>query len=238
MNESQRKCLDCIKTGFVVHEGERFRSLNLTTAEDMKYDLMKAFTVLRSRICNLTVAKLVKSGHIYESEVSKYYPDVDLTEKFGFTFIAVRTSEGVVGVLHIIYIGQFLPRRWLKETWFDITKTALIIGVGDVRSKEGIAEYISNQSEIIDYISSQSKFEHFSYSRDWCFPNYSTIYRKFRSNFWKEELSYLAVGMDGCYGLNSYHLYKRVYDYLSYEEKQEFYNKRWREWLHYIRSRA
>lgn len=231
-------CLDCIKTGFIVHDGERFRSLNLTTAVGMKYDLMKAFAILRRRIVNLTVAKLIRSGHIYDFEVPKFYPGVDLNEKFGFTFVAIRTSEGVVGVLHIIYIGQFLPRRWLKEMWFDITGTALIIGIGDVRGLDDIAGYVSNQSKIVDYIGRQSKFEHFSYSRDWCFPGYKATYKKFCSNFWKSELSYLAVGKYGCYGTNSYHLYKRVYNCLSYDEKRKFWDKRWKEWVNYVKARC
>jgi len=138
--------------------------------------------------------------------------------------------------LHIIYIGQFLPRRWLKETWFDITKTALIIGVGDVRSKEGIAEYISNQSEIVDYISSQSKFEHFSYSRDWCFPNYSTIYRKFCSDFFKSEMFYRCESEGIPYYNNAFYLYKRIFNYLSYDEKREYFNNRWSEWLKIVKD--
>ena len=234
--KAQRDCLDCIKTGFVVHSGERVFDLNLTTAVGMKVDLSDAFIELTRRIRLLTPLKLVKSRHIYDYEVSRFYPDLSLKDKLSFEYVAVKTSEGISGVLHVLYVGNFLPRRWVKENWHDITGSAYIIGIGEVKNKDEIAKYVSYQSKIVDYVAGQSKFVSFSYSRNWAFPNYRKIYDNFCSNFWKSELSYLAVGMDGCFGKNPFHLYKRVYNYLSYEDKREFYRKRWCEWLKYVKS--
>lgn len=233
---SQRECLDCIKTGFVVHGGERVRNMNLTTKEGMKCSLLEAFSELKRRIRLLSPLKLVKSGHLYDYEVSKFYPDLDLKDYLRFEYVAILTSEGRCGVLHILFVGNFIPHRWLIENWKDITVVAYITDITEVKDKDSIAKYVSYQSKVVGYVVDQSQFLSYSYSRNWVFPNYRKIYDKFCSDFWKSELYHLADGMDGCYGSNPYHLYRRVYDYLSYKEKQEFYDKCWNEWLKYVKS--
>ena len=76
-------------------------------------------------------------------------------------YCKVRTNEGN-GVLHIVFVGCFIPYHWLKVNWEDIhgawnVDIQLVSG-----NPKGVARYFVNQ-----YIAGQSSFVRMSRSLDW-----------------------------------------------------------------------
>jgi hypothetical protein len=63
-SRAQWRCWDCLLTGIYIHRGNDFRFLTLTSANGMKRDMMKCFTLLKYRIDNLTPLKLIESGYV------------------------------------------------------------------------------------------------------------------------------------------------------------------------------
>ena len=103
------------------------------------------------------------------------YKGRGLTEPFKFDRLKVSTGEGVEGVYHIVYFGDFIPQRWLKDNWRDITGAEVV----DIRaSKKGVynpsrlARYLIGQ-----YFANQSSLKSYSCSKDWVFKGFVRVWR-------------------------------------------------------------
>jgi hypothetical protein len=125
---------------------------------------MRDFRVLVDRIERLTGNRLVKKGYFPADRLRRYYGSG--ARKLKFQYFAVRANEGY-GVLHVLYVGDWLPQKWLSDTWLGIH------GAWDVdirkthgKSKKGIAGYL------MQYVSGQHKFVRYSWSKGWVWPGF------------------------------------------------------------------
>jgi len=162
----QRRAYQRILSGLRKHKGELLRFITLTTAKGMKRDIRQAFKVLHERIRRLTPLKLLKQGYITKDELKKYYPNKPLNEPIRFEYFKVETAEGVAGVLHILYFGDYIPQKWLSDVWREITGTAYIVDIRacrePVHSPKRLARYVVSQ-----YVAGQKAFIRFSWSKGW-----------------------------------------------------------------------
>ena len=177
-DKPQRRCFQRLKTGFHWHKGEILRFLTLNTIPDMKKGISECYSDLYKRIRRLTPMKLYQDGYVSKSQLRNQYAGTSLNENLSFDYIKIRTSEGPSGVLHILYFGDFLPQRWLKENWHAITggsNSAFIkMCRRPVYNEKRLAGYCIEQ-----YCISQNKdvgcsaFEGYSWSRDWAYKGFS-----------------------------------------------------------------
>lgn len=175
-SRKQRRAYHRILSGLRVHRGELLRFLTLTTAEGMQRDLRSAWRVLKGRIRRLTPLRLIKMGYIDLKDVRKYYPNKPLNEPLKFEYLKVETDEGVAGVLHVPYFGDYIPQKWLSDAWKEITGTAYIVDIrackDPVKSPKRLARYC-----IAQYVSGQSAFVRFSWSWGWVGKGFVKVWR-------------------------------------------------------------
>lgn len=169
-NKKQKRAYSRLRSGFRIHKGERLRFISLTSKEGMVRDINEAYGVLVKRIRRIRVIDLVKQGYLHIQDIHKFYPGKKLIDTLRFEYFKVRTNEGQEGVLHIIYVGDYIPQKWLSDNWKDITGVAYIV---DIRAcKEGI----KNTKRLAKYCISQyitggqgTTFERYSWSWGWIF---------------------------------------------------------------------
>ena len=94
-----------------------------------------------------------------------------IKRKFGvrIDYIKFKTNEGY-GVLHIIFVGAFIPQQWLSRNWEEI-HGAKIVDVREVRGEKRLARYL-----ISNYLVTQT-FVRMSWS-------WGCVFRGF-VNMWK-----------------------------------------------------
>jgi len=235
LTKSQLRCMDCIKTGLVIHGDDHVRFLTLTSAKNMNCSLRIAFNRLVKIIRNTRPFDLVSEGYIDGDRINDFYPDTVFDENLTFEYIAVKTSEGVSGVYHILFVGDFIPYRYITDNWQKITKTAKVGDIRMVKDIVKVTDYIVLQSKLLGYVSGQSKYKRFSYSDGWVFNGYSKFYADFLSDFWHSEL--IRINKLKGFVDKPFNLYKEIFVKLSKDEKNRFYKKRWSEWIKYIKSR-
>lgn len=177
-DKPQRRCYQRLKTGFYWHKGEILRFLTLGSILDMKKDISNCYTDLYKRIDRLTPSKLLRDGYISSKQLRTHYNDKRLNENLDFDYIKIKTTEGPNGVLHILYFGDFLPQKWLKETWNEITNgcnSAYIKmcknPVYDENNLAGycIAQYCISQDKDIGC----SAFDGYSWSMGWAYKGFA-----------------------------------------------------------------
>ena len=178
-SRQERRAYHRIKSGLEWHEGERLRFLTLTSAPGMKRPINEAFRVLKERIRRLTPACLIRKGYIKPSDVRKYYPGKRLLEPLEFEYFKVVVwSEGAEGVIHVLFFGDFIPQRWLRDAWREITGSAYVVDVreckDDVEDAERLARYCVTQ-----YVATQEGEKRFSWSWGWVFKGFVGVWREF-----------------------------------------------------------
>jgi len=161
----------------------------LTSVVDMKRSIADCFKVLVNRIERMTPLRFVDLGFIQESKLSYYFPDLCCDDFLTFDYLYVLTSEGVNGVLHVLYFGDYINVDWLRDAWIDITGGARQLRVENVidSNVKDVARYIVNQGKIFSYVAGQSMYVRHSYSKDW-------IYRGWRSDF--DKLKFVCLHKD------------------------------------------
>lgn len=145
-NVKQKRCYQRIMSGILFNNslGRVLRFLTFTTSKESDTDLQADFRVIKMRI----------------------------KRRYGaFEYIRIRTNEGN-GVLHILYVGTYIPQTWLSRNWKEIHNSPIV----DIRSAtrtKGLGRYIVSQ-----YLSDQ-RCSFLRYSWSWGF-----VYRGFVGN-WK-----------------------------------------------------
>lgn len=86
-------------------------------------------------------------------------------------YIKFKTNEGY-GVLHVVYVGPFIPQRWLSRNWNEI-HGARIVDIRKVRGEKRIARYL-----ISAYLVTQT-FVRMSWSWGWIFRGFVGWRKKF-----------------------------------------------------------
>lgn len=116
------------------------------------------------RIERLTVDKLVEKGYLNKSKVKYFYGNKKRNSKLEFIYFSVRTGEGVSGVWHIAWIGDFIPHEWLSEQWEDLhqAKNVCLVDYGNIRSSNRLIGYFLSH-----YFTKQDEIKHISWSWRW-----------------------------------------------------------------------
>lgn len=181
------RCYRRILCGLYVHNNQILRFLTLTSVPGQKVEIGSAFHVLYKRIRRLTVRSLVNSGYLSKRQASFFYG----AEKKGFwdkcfcfDFIRVRTDEGVSGVFHLLYFGEFIPQKWLFDSWKDILGVDHMVKHSvDIRQckssiydSKRLARYCVSQ-----YVAGQDKYVKFYSSAWWVFPYFTRKYNSDRA---------------------------------------------------------
>jgi len=173
----QRRAYQRIMSGykFAQYSHERLRFMTLTTSNEGKEnDIKKDLNTLVKRI----------------------------RRKYGFfEYVRIRTNEGN-GVLHILYRGTFIPRKWLQNQWTDIHSSWNV----DIRDTQRYhCSYMINQ-----YLCGQSSFICYSMSIGWVTKGFVKTWKAFckwyyerRIELWNAYLKKLACSKKNIYLLNS-----------------------------------
>jgi len=177
---AQHCCFQAIRSGVLCHKGRTLRFLTLTSCVGMARSIEACFKLLVERIERMTPGRFVELGFVSAYRMEHYFPGLGHDEFVDFDYLSVLTSEGASGVLHILYFGDYLPERWLKIVWSEITGGAWIANISIVNvscdDAKAVSFYVVNQCKVFNYVAGQSKYVHHSYSRDW-------VYRGWRSDF-------------------------------------------------------
>jgi hypothetical protein len=130
--------------------GKKVRFMTLTSSPNSSFsELNEHFQVLRKRI----------------------------KRKFGvkIDYIKFKTNEGY-GVLHVIFVGSFIPQQWLSRNWEEI-HGAKIVDVREVRGEKRLARYL-----ISNYLVTQT-FVRMSWSWGWVFRGFVSMWKWFVRKF-------------------------------------------------------
>ena len=108
-------------SGLKWHRDKHLRHMVLTSSPQSNPEDMNTHKkALIKRIERLTIHKLIKMGYLEGSKVTHYYGKKGWDEPLEFIYFSVRTGEGVSGVWHIAWFGDFIPHQWLSEQWDEL----------------------------------------------------------------------------------------------------------------------
>lgn len=175
LSKSQFLCFRSIIGSKIIHEGEILRFMTLTTVKDMSRSIMKCFNVLVKRI---------KREYGY------------------FEYLFVLTSEGVNGVLHILFYGSYIDQGWLSDNWKDITNGAFIVGLNVVKedNSKRLFRYVVSQINLFGYVAGQSKYIRCGYSKDFIYKgwkkDYLDMHRFYFFKYWQYQYGSFHYSLD------------------------------------------
>ncbi|MEO5350246.1 MAG: hypothetical protein H7836_11435 [Magnetococcus sp. YQC-3] len=152
--------------------------MTLTSAVGMSFDIRECFNLLNKRLYWVLPIHFVCSGDLSYEVACSVYGEENLDVLWSFDYMKVLTSEGVCGVVHILYFGIYIPKSWLSDNWFDITGCAYVVDVRETYQRDdnfsGIARYCIEQ-----YTAGQELFLGYYCSHGWIFKGawrcYSTL---------------------------------------------------------------
>jgi len=101
-----------------------------------------------------------------------------IKRKYGmFEYIKVRTNEGN-GVLHLLYVGGYIPQQWLSKNWAAIHQSPIV----DIRAAsriKNLGSYVVSQ-----YLSDQRcSFLRYSWSWNWVFKGFVSYWKQIKRQF-------------------------------------------------------
>lgn len=200
--QKQRRAMHRLRAGIYFHKEERMRFLTFTSAPDMIRNIEEAWYLMHKRMIRVKPIDLVNGGYMTHSEaVSKYRikDESEFDEPLSyFEYFKVKTSEGANGVYHMLFFGNYYPVIWLSDQWRDITGTAYMIDIQEVKDKiddvDSLSKYCVNQ-----YVNGQSEFVSFSTSKNWCFPGYINVWNSLKRRYTYKRETPLRIKVNGEY---------------------------------------
>jgi hypothetical protein len=163
-SKKQKRAFHRILSGFHRADGRkmRIRFMTLTTADYNRYSRLTAdFQVLRKRI-------LRKFGSKIE-------------------YFKIRTNEGF-GVIHALFVGRFVPQKWLSQNWFEIHGAKIV----DIRGCSGKSKRLTNYL-VKAFYSAKQTFERMSWSWGWVFKGFVGYWETMKYGLLKQGLSMKQV---------------------------------------------
>ena len=152
-----RRWFQRMLSGVTHHEANRrrIRVITLTTSPQgrVEGDLNADFQVLRKRI----------------------------VRKFGskFDYWKLRTSEGN-GVLHILYVGPWIPQSWLSKNWGEVHNSPVVWIQEFQRRRKRLVSYL--MSHYLPAHDEPQLYTRMSWSWGWVFRGFCGAWRY----FWKQ----------------------------------------------------
>ncbi|MEO5351502.1 MAG: hypothetical protein H7836_17935 [Magnetococcus sp. YQC-3] len=168
-SDRQRKAFHRVLAGMRRHRFEVARFMTLTSYYGMRFDIGECFNLLNKRLYWVMPITFVCEGYLSYEVACSIYGEEKLFDCWDFHYMKIRTSEGVCGVLHILYFGIFIPRAWLSDNWLDITGSAYIVDIRyTYKRRDGnfgdLARYCIEQ-----YTAGQEMFVSYFCSHGWIF---------------------------------------------------------------------
>lgn len=177
----QKKAYHRILAGMRRHRGEKARFMTLTSADGMHFDIRECFNLLNKRLYWVLPIHFVCSGDLSYEVACRLYGEENLDVLWSFDYMKVVTSEGVSGVVHVLYFGIYIPKSWLSDNWFDITGCAYVVDVRETYRRDdnfsGIARYCVEQ-----YTAGQEDFLGYYCSHGWIFKGAWRCYSELRDS--------------------------------------------------------
>jgi len=182
---SQVRCYNRVRSGCVAHRGEKLRFLTLTTAQEMTRTKEEGFRALKERIRRATPLSIFRAwgGGSAHNFYRHYYPNKNPLSPLTFQYTKITTTEGVSGVFHILYFGDYLPQRWVSSSWETLTGTARVVDIRGVSVQRGSEKRLSIYA-VNQYVSTgQTEYVRFSNSWGWCFLGFLGKWDEIRRQF-------------------------------------------------------
>jgi len=106
-------------SGIRWHGKEKYSRFLTLTSSLTSPPVRVSWQKFKQRIQRLTVARLLKAGYLKPGQIHIFYPGKGIMEPIRFDYLRVQTDEGH-GVLHIPYFGDYIPQKWLSDTWMAL----------------------------------------------------------------------------------------------------------------------
>lgn len=169
-----KRLFSTLQSGLIWNHKQAMRFMTLTSSNESPEDTMRSFNHLVTTIRRTTPARLIEGHYVEVRKVKAYYPGKPVDESLNIEYMAVLTSEGN-GVIHALVVGDYLPQRWLSDTWKTIHKAWNV----DIRAPRGdtghqrIARYILAQ-----YVKGQNAIKRINCSQNWIYPGWRADLKK------------------------------------------------------------
>jgi len=180
-------------TGMYFHRREQFRFMTLTSSPSSP-DIRRSWQVLVKTIRRTYPIHFIAEGYVAGNPMLSYR---SAFERLRFEYFAVFTDEGC-GVIHCVYVGDYIPQAWLQEQWSAIHR-AYGVNIKQVRGykkerhqkgsysryrgksgdkvyyPQGLAGYMLNQ-----YLRGQNAIRTINHSKGWVYPGFVDDWQKIK----------------------------------------------------------
>jgi len=163
-----KRLFSSLQSGLYWNHDRAMRFMTLTSSNESPSDTMRSFNRLITEIRRTTPARLIEASYVPMDKVTRYFKGKPVDEPLQVEYMAVLTSEGN-GVIHALVVGDYIPQKWLSDTWKAIHKAWNV----DIRAPRGdnghqrIARYILAQ-----YVKGQSAIKRINCSQNWVYPGW------------------------------------------------------------------
>ena len=190
-SDKHKRCLKRIKAGIARHKNEILRFLTLSVSPKSKKGLLPAFHDLHRRIGRLTVNSLIRDGYLSKRQAGYFYgkdKNGSWSVDFRLAYLGVKTGEGVGGVYHVLFYGQYVPESWLYDCWMDILGVPYLAHQSvDIRMCKNETYDVARLSCycVNQYVANQDLYERFNCSSNWVYRGFAGDYDYISLEYWR-----------------------------------------------------
>lgn len=178
ISRQRKRLYHRLSTAFYYNRHKTIRFITLTSSPgsgDLPKDFNKLVKKLR-RVCPIDFIEYL-SG----KDLMKYKK---MLEPMNFEYLAVFTEEGH-GVIHLIYVGDYIPFQFLQEIWQECHNAygVNIKQVKDVYNASGLAGYVLSQ-----YVRGQNALKTYRHSKRFLPDGYQSRWNRIKRDHRGESL--------------------------------------------------
>ena len=175
----RKRIFQRLSSGFYFHKSRTIRFLTLTSSPRSGpiRDDWKEFVKRVRRSCPIDFIEHLSGAPLMSFK--------SMLEPVRFEYLAVFTDEGE-GVVHCVYVGDYLPVEWIRDLWSDIHQ-AYGVNIRFVRScynPGGLAGYLITQ-----YVGKQNAIRHYQMSKGWLPSGYADAWTKIKRDYKKDDIT-------------------------------------------------
>lgn len=152
-----RRLFSALQSGLLWNRQTRLRFMTLTSADDSP-EIGRSYNHLVTRIRQATPMSLLDDcsfGGMGVKALPYYYGSKPVDESLKLEYLALQTSEGN-GVIHLLGVGDYIPQKWLSDTWKEIhgawnvdIRKERQTGKGMQFARYMLAQYLKGQKGIL-----------------------------------------------------------------------------------------